>query len=233
MKKKAMVLAAGMGTRLRDLTRNKPKALVEYKGKTLLEIVLRRLIHHGFRDIIINVHHFPEQIIDFVESKRNFGIDIRFSDEAQRLLDTGGGIRKASWFFGDDHVLIHNVDVYTDLNLDELYNLHVSSGNLATLAVKDRTTTRPFLVDHDQLLCGWENLLTGEKIISRNGKDLERIAYSGIAVFSPDFIQMLPQIDVFPLVPELLRISGANEIKLFPHSGVWKDMGKPEEYIVL
>ena len=113
-------MAAGMGTRLGRLTADRPKALVEYHGKALLEIVLRRLIHHGFRDIIINVHHFADQIIHFTASKKNFGANIVFSDESDQLLDTGGGIKKAGWFFENDPVLIHNVDVYTDLNLDEI-----------------------------------------------------------------------------------------------------------------
>ena len=226
-----MLLAAGLGTRLKDLTKDRPKALVEYRGKTLIEIVLRRLIHHGFRDVIINVHHHPEQIIDFIQSKKNFGINIRFSDESDLLLDTGGGIKNASCYFAGDHVLIHNVDVYTDLNLEELYHYHISSNNLATLAVKSRNSTRPFLKDGDQILCGWENLITGERIITRNGANLEKIAYSCVAVLSPSFIQMLPEKKVFPLVPEILRISEKHEVKLFPHSGVWRDMGKPESYV--
>jgi len=230
MKKRAMILAAGLGTRLMPLTENKPKALVEYRGKSLLEIILRRLIHHGFRDIVINVHHFPEQIISFLESKKNFGANIIFSDESDLLLDTGGGIKKASPLFEGEPVLIHNVDVYTDLNLDDIYNFHNDYEHLASLAVKERTTSRPFLMNNQDILCGWENLLTGEKKLVRKDTPLQQIAYSGIAVLSPAFINLLPETGCYSLTPELLKIAGKHEIHLFPHSGAWKDMGRPEAF---
>jgi len=230
MKKRAMILAAGMGTRLMPLTESKPKALVEYRGKTLLEIILRRLIHHGFRDVVINVHHFPDQIISFIGSKRNFGINISISDETDELLDTGGGIKKASPLFEGDPVLIHNVDVYTDLNLEDLYNFHNDYENLASLAVKERVTTRPFLMNDKGILCGWENKITGEKRIVRGESNLQQIAYSGIAMLSPGFIDILPEKGCFSLTPEILNIAGNHEIHLFPHSGAWKDMGKPEAF---
>jgi NDP-sugar pyrophosphorylase family protein len=232
MKKKAMVLAAGLGTRLQDLTKNKPKALVEYRGKTLLEIVLRRLIHHGFRDIIINIHHCGDQIVEFTRSKKNFGINLAFSDETDQLLDTGGGIKHAEWFFKDEPVLIHNVDVYTDLNLEDLYNFNNDFDRLASFAVKSRSTSRPFLMDKNGLLCGWENHITGEKVISRDETEIERIAYSGIGVLSPLFLQMLPSPHPYSLTPEILKISKNHDIYLFPHNGAWKDMGKIESYVV-
>ena len=225
-----MILAAGLGTRLMPLTENKPKALVEYRGKTLLEIVLRRLIHHGFRDVVINLHHHPEKIISFIESKKNFGINIVFSNESDQLLDTGGGIKKAFPLFEGEPVLIHNVDIYTDLNLDDLYNFHNDYENLATLAVKERETSRPFLMNDKNILCGWENKLTGEQRIIRNETSLEPIAYSGIAMLSPEFIGMLPDKGSFSLTPELLNIAGNHDIHLFPHSGAWKDMGRPEAF---
>ncbi len=225
-----MILAAGLGTRLMPLTENKPKALVEYRGKTLLEIVLRRLIHHGFRDVVINLHHHPEKIISFIESKKNFGINIAFSNESEQLLDTGGGIKKAFPLFEGEPVLIHNVDIYTDLNLDDLYNFHNDYENLASLAVKERETSRPFLMNDKNILCGWENKLTGEQRIIRNETSLEPIAYSGIAMLSPEFIGMLPDKGSFSLTPELLNIAGNHDIHLFPHSGAWKDMGRPEAF---
>jgi len=230
MKKRAMILAAGLGTRLMPLTENKPKALVEYRGKTLLEIVLRRLIHHGFRDVVINLHHHPEKIISFIESKKNFGINIVFSNESDQLLDTGGGIKKAFPLFEGEPVLIHNVDIYTDLNLDDLYNFHNDYENLASLAVKERETSRPFLMNDKNILCGWENKLTGEQRIIRNETSLEPIAYSGIAMLSPEFIGMLPDKGSFSLTPELLNIASNHDIHLFPHSGAWKDMGRPEAF---
>jgi NDP-sugar pyrophosphorylase family protein len=230
MKKRAMILAAGLGTRLGPFTEHKPKALVEYNGKSLLEIVLRRLIHHGFRDVVINVHHFPEKIKSFIESKKSFGINILFSDESEKLLDTGGGIKKAFSLFEGDPVLIHNVDVYTDLNLDDLYNFHNDYENLATLAVKERETTRPFLVNEKNILCGWENLVTGEKRIIRNESSLQKVAYSGIAILSPEFIDKLPEAGIYSLTPELLNIGGKYDIHVFPHAGAWKDMGRPDAF---
>jgi NDP-sugar pyrophosphorylase family protein len=230
MKKRAMILAAGLGTRLMPLTESKPKALVEYNGKSLLEIVLRRLIHHGFRDIVINVHHYPEKIRSFIESKKNFSANIIFSDESDQLLDTGGGIKKASPLFEGEPVLIHNVDVYTDLNLDDFYNFHNDYEHLASLAVKERETTRPFLMNEKGLLCGWENKVTGEKRIIRNEIPLQQIAYSGIAILSPSFIDMLPKAGSYSLTPELLTIAGKHDIHLFPHTGAWKDMGRPEAF---
>lgn len=230
MKKRAMILAAGLGTRLMPLTANKPKALVEYKGKTLLEIILRRLIHHGFRDVVINVHHFPEQIIAFVGSKKNFNINIVFSDESGRLLDTGGGIKNAAMLFEDDPVLVHNVDVYTDLNLEDLYNFHNDFENLATFAVKDRPTSRPFLMNDKNILCGWQNMVSGEKKIVRNENPLQQIAYSGIAMLSKEFISLLPPVDCYSLTPEILNIASKRDIHLFPHGGTWKDMGRPEAF---
>jgi len=230
MKKRAMILAAGLGTRLKPYTDNKPKALVEYRGKTLLEIVLRRLIHHGFRDVVINVHHYPEKIISFIESKKNFSINITFSDESDLLLDTGGGIRKALPLFEGEPVLIHNVDVYTDLNLDDLYNFHNDFEHLATFAVKERDTSRPFLMNEDGILCGWENHLTGEKKIIREDENILPIAYSGIAVLSPEFISMLPESGSYSLTPEILNIAKNQDIHLFPHTGAWKDMGRPEAF---
>lgn len=230
MKKRAMILAAGTGTRLLPLTENKPKALIEYRGKTLLEIVLRRLIHHGFRDVVINIHHFPEQIVSFIESKKNFGINIRFSDESDLLLDTGGGIKNASGLFEGDPVLIHNVDIYTDLNLEELYNFHNDFEHLATFAVKERETSRPFLMNDSNILCGWQNLESGEKKLTRDSSPLRQIAYSGIAMLSPEFIEMMPPVSVYSLTPALLEISRTNEIQLFEHYGAWKDMGKPSAF---
>lgn len=227
MKKRAMILAAGLGTRLMPLTQDRPKALVEYRGKTLLEIVLRRLIHHGFREIIINIHHHPEKIISFVESKKNFGVNVIFSDESDLLLDTGGGIKKASPLFEGDAILIHNVDVYTDLNLEDLYNFHNDYENMATLAVKARETTRPFLMNEKGILCGWENLVSGEKVISREESPLQQIAYSGIAMLSPAFIDLLPISGSYSLTPELLKIASKHHINLFPHDGEWRDMGRP------
>jgi len=145
---KAMIFAAGKGTRLQPLTNDIPKALVKVNNITLLEIIINKLKHFGFNDIIINVHHFAEQIKDFLNKNNNFGIKITISDESSLLLETGGGLKKAAWFFDDNKpFLIHNVDILSDINLSELYDFHIQSQSLATLAVMHRITSRYFLFD--------------------------------------------------------------------------------------
>ena len=132
---KAMIYAAGLGTRLKPLTDSKPKALIEIHGIPLIEIVLNKLIRAGYDEIIINVHHHAEQVIDFIKQHDNFGIRIEFSDERGLLLETGGGLKKASWFFNDlKPFLVHNVDVLSDIDLKDMYDCHVKNDALATLA---------------------------------------------------------------------------------------------------
>ena len=147
---RAMILAAGLGTRLKPLTENKPKALVEIKGVPLLEIVIINLIKNGFTDIIINVHHFANQIIEFLKLKNNFNVNIEISDEINKILDTGGGIYHAKWFLEKSKAfLVYNVDIISDINLVELYNAHLQSDSIATLATKNRETSRQLLFDKD------------------------------------------------------------------------------------
>ena len=146
---KAMILAAGLGSRLKPLTDHKPKALIEWEGKTLLEHSILKLKSEGFTSIIINVHHFAEMIVDFVKSKNMFGIEIDFSHEKEELLDTGGGIAKASWFFRDDPFLVYNVDIMSNIDLRAMYRDHSESGAIATMAVKERLTSRSLLMSED------------------------------------------------------------------------------------
>ena len=160
---KAMILAAGIGSRLRPLTDNRPKCLLEVQSLTLLEHTIRYLIYHGVDAIIINVHHLAGQVISFLNDHDHFGIDIRISDEQDALLDTGGGLRKAGWFFADGQPFFLTAsDVITGLNLREMYAFHNERKALATLAVKDRPTTRNLLFDNEDRLCGWLNNQTGE-----------------------------------------------------------------------
>ena len=156
---KAMILAAGLGTRLRPLTDTRPKALVEVAGRTLLEITLSRLSSFGVRDVIINVHHFPDMILDYLKAHNNFGLHIEISRE-ERLLDTGGGLKKASWFFlqdsstSDEPFLLHNVDVISTIDLRRMLEFHTQKQALATLAVQHRDGSRQLLFDRDLRLCG-------------------------------------------------------------------------------
>src|SRR5664280_1226211 len=160
---KAMIFAAGLGTRLKPVTDNLPKALVPIAGKPLLEHVILKLKSAGFDEIIVNIHHFPDQIIDFLKANNNFSIRIEVSDERNLLLDTGGGIRRAAWFFDDEKpFLVHNVDILSNVDLKELYQQHLRSNSLATLVVSKRDTFRYLLFNDDNRLCGWINEKTGE-----------------------------------------------------------------------
>ena len=160
---KAMIFAAGLGTRLRPLTDNMPKALVLVGGKPMLERVILNLIKYGFDDITINIHHFGGQIIDFIKANNNFGVTIHISDERDELLDTGGGILKARNFLdGNEPFLVHNADILTDLNLKEFYDYHLGNNADATLLTASRNTARYLLLDDTNRLHGWINKNTGE-----------------------------------------------------------------------
>src|ERR1041385_3772064 len=150
---KAMILAAGLGTRLRPLTNDRPKALVEFKGRTLLEAAIERLKFFGIRDVIVNVHHFAEMMIDYLRANENFGIHIEISRE-EVLLDTGGGLKRAAWFFGTEPFVVHNVDVLSTIDIREMLDYHGRNNALATLAVQERPTSRYLLFDERLRLCG-------------------------------------------------------------------------------
>ncbi len=187
---KAMIFAAGLGTRLKPITDTLPKALVPIAGKTLLEHVVTKLANAGFNELIINVHHHAEMIYSFLEEKKNFGLRIEISDEREMLLDTGGGIRKAARFFDDGKpFLVHNVDIISDVNLKELYQRHCESDDLATLLVKHRDTARYLLFNHQMKMKGWTNIKTGEvksPIENLQVKNYDKLAFSGIHVISPE-----------------------------------------------
>src|ERR1700760_3667719 len=155
---KAMVLAAGLGTRLRPLTNDRPKALVEVAGHTLLEITLRRLASFGIREVIVNVHHFADMVVEYLQKNDNFGLRIEISREDDLLLDTGGGLKKAAWFFLEGRTrepfLLHNVDVISTIDLERMVGSHRENKALATLAVQKRETSRRLLFDKHNQLCG-------------------------------------------------------------------------------
>ena len=169
---KGMILAAGLGTRLRPITNSIPKALVKVDGRTLLEGAIRHLADHGVKEIIINVHHFSEQIINYLNQNKNFGLNITISDESDQLLDTGGGLKKVSGFFNEGGAFfVRNVDIISDLDLTRMMEYHLKTHSLATIAVRKRDTSRYFLFDQDYRLCGWTNLKTGERILSYDTYD--------------------------------------------------------------
>jgi NDP-sugar pyrophosphorylase family protein len=229
---KAMILAAGNGTRLQPITNNKPKALVEIKGIPLLEIIIKRLIKFGFNDVIINVHHLAYQIREFLIYHNNFGINIQISDETGQLLETGGGILHAKWFLNDGNpFLIYNVDILTDLDLSDLIDYHTVNKPLATLAVKKRITTRHLLFDEHSNLCEWRNVQTGEEKRSRVpfGK-LEPLAFSGIHIISPEIFELVVERGIFSIMDVYLRLAGNHSIKGYNHSHTkWFEMGRYEQ----
>lgn len=193
---KAMIFAAGLGSRLKPLTDTMPKALVPVAGCPMLEHVILKLKASGFTEIVINIHHFGEQIIDFLKTNNDFGLTIHISDERDRLLDTGGGIRKARLFFENsgEPFLVHNVDILSDMNLKELYDSHMQSGSVATLLASRRTTSRYLLFDTERKLRGWINKDTGQ--VKPEGfhydESLYReYAFSGIHVFSPAVFRLM------------------------------------------
>lgn len=196
---KAMIFAAGLGTRLKPLTDTMPKAMVPVAGKPLLQHIIEKLKTAGFDKIIINVHHFAEQIINFVKQHNSFDIRIEFSDEREKLLNTGGGIKKAAWFFDDGKpFLVHNVDILSNIDLQALYRFHLHNDVTATLVTAERATSRYLLFDDKNLLKGWINKKTGEvksPVIHFDASAHIELAFSGIHVLSPEVFNY---IDSFP-----------------------------------
>ena len=210
--RQAMIFAAGLGTRLKPLTDTMPKALVRIGGEPLIKHVILRLKEAGFQRIVVNVHHFAQQIIDYLEENEHFGLDIRISDETEQLLETGGGIKKARDLF-DPHspVLIHNVDILSNVDLTAFYDHACSSGAEATLLVSERQTKRYLLFDDEYRLVGWTNKETGEVKSPHNWvkdelQSLQMLAFSGIHVFSPALFPMMDQWpDRFPIIDFYLK----------------------------
>lgn len=227
---KAMLFAAGLGTRLQPFTNHHPKALVPVNNKTLLERNIRYLQRFGINDIIINVHHFAPKVEDALRDSRGFGSNITISDERGELLETGGGLKKASpYFAGQDVFLLMNIDILTNLNLQKLVSAHTKSRAIATLAVLKRDTSRYFLFDADMQLCGWKNLKTNEIKMSRETASPNPFAFSGIQVLSQSALQYLPAENKFSLTDWYLDLAKDHLIKGYDHTGdLFIDVGKPE-----
>ena len=227
----AFLLAAGLGTRLRPLTNDRPKALVEVSGKTLLEINLNNLIQQGATRIVVNVHHFADKVIEFIK-QRSWEAEILVSDEREMLLDTGGGLKKASTLLsGKEPVLIHNVDILSRLNFAELVRQQVRTKAIATLAVSPRETSRMLLFDEEGALVGWHNRNKEEYIWSRSEEIFSsELAFSGIALIQPQILEMLPPAtNPYPIIPAYLDIAREHLIDHYSHSpSHWLDVGKPE-----
>jgi NDP-sugar pyrophosphorylase family protein len=231
-----MILAAGLGTRLGPLTDKRPKALVDWQGRPLLDHVVTKLKDAGFREIIINVHHHAEMIMEHVAKKKRYGIRIEFSHEKEELLDTGGGIANARWFLGDEPFLVYNVDIQSNIDLGRLWEAHgvarEEQGTLATLAVKERVTTRSLLMDREGFLKGWRDNRSGETIlVEGNAEGLTPIAFSGISVLDPGIFEYFPDEKCFPITPFYLELAKKKPVFLYRHDkDEWTDMGKLESH---
>lgn len=230
---KALIFAAGMGTRLQEHTQNKPKALVMLGGKPLLQHAIEHLKSFGITDITINVFHFADQIIEFVNDQKAFGITIHISDERDQLLDTGGGLLKAAHFLkGSEPVLLYNVDVISNLDIQKVVAYHTEQKNLATLVVRKRETSRYLMFDQTLQLSGWKNFATGESIVSREQSfnQSEPFAFSGIHVISPEIFGLIEETSRFPIIDLYLRLAKQHTIKGYPdNSDFWMDLGKPDQ----
>ncbi|MDR0334064.1 MAG: nucleotidyltransferase family protein [Dysgonamonadaceae bacterium] len=229
---KAMIFAAGLGTRLKPLTDTMPKAMVPIGGKPLIQHIIEKLKTAQFNEIIINVHHFADQIIDFVRTNNSFDVRIEFSDECNQLLDTGGGIKKASWFFDDNQpFLIHNVDILSNVNLVELYASHQKSDVMATLLANDRKTSRYLLFNDENRLCGWINKQTDETkspFSSFNPVKYHELAFSGIHVLSPAVFSLMNDFsDRFSIIDFYLSVCDKVDIRAYaPDNISLLDVGK-------
>jgi NDP-sugar pyrophosphorylase family protein len=226
---KAMILAAGLGTRLKPLTDTMPKAVVRINGIPIIGIIIRRLVNYGFTDIIINLHYLPEQIISYVESLQYPGISFWFSHEKERILDTGGGIKNARELLEDGQpFLVHNVDVISDIDLARIYQFHQSREAIATLAVKGKESHRSLLFDKDWLLAGWENSHSGESRIIRQpeGGSLRRIGFCGIHVISPEIFDLMQDDKVFSIINTYMQVGADHRIYGYPvEHNLWLDIG--------
>lgn len=234
---KAMVFAAGLGTRLRPLTDSLPKALMDVGGKTALQRVIERLKEVGIREIVVNVHHFPDKIIDFLEENGNFGVDISVSDERHRLLDTGGGLCHALSFFSDNEpVLLHNADIVSDFPIGEMIGAHEAGGADATLLVADRPSSRRLLFDASGHMCGWKNMVSGEvRPADCLDEALTPLAFGGVHIVGPNMFPLIKDYacrngDEFSITPFYIEVCRCAVIAGFrprkPYR--WFDIGRPE-----
>ena len=235
---KAMIFAAGMGTRLRPLTDNRHKALVEIEGCTLLEIALARLREFGIREVVINVHHFADKLVEYLEAHDHFGMRIAVSRE-EELLDTGGGLKKAAHFFLDDAraveaeepIVVHNVDVVSTIDLAGLAEVHAAKKALATLAVQERKTSRYLLFDEHMQLCGRRigDVATAEVV--RKSRQVLPLAFAGIHIVSPRLFAKLTEDGPFSIITSYLRLAGEGEAVLGfrADEAYWRDLGRAED----
>lgn len=228
----AMIFAAGLGTRLKPFTDNKPKALVELAGKPLLERAILKLIELKVDRIVINVHHYADLIEEFLRVNKNFGIDIRISDEREELLDTGGGLKKAAdLFIPNAPVLIYNVDVLSSLDLKELIDQHTNSNALVSMVMRERTSSRYLYFNKDNQLTGWKNCKTGETKEARSDMQTsDPLAFSGIHLIDSKIFKLIIENGKFSIIDLYLRLAKNEKILAYRDSSeIWTDLGKPDD----
>ncbi len=224
---KAMLLAAGLGTRLKPFTDNHPKALAPVNGKSVLQRNIEFLQQHGITDVIVNVHHFAGQIEDAIREGNGWGSRITISNERDAVLETGGGILKASWFFKDPEAfVVMNADILTDMNLTGMISAHNKNRPMGTLAVTSRSSTRALLFNNDGELCGWHNEKTGET----KGNNGHPMAFSGIQVLDPAIFESIPFSGKFSMIDVYLALCAGHRFVAYNHSeSLFMDIGTPEK----
>lgn len=232
---KALLFAAGLGTRLKTYTQDKPKALVNLAGKPLLQHAIEHLKSLGINEITINVFHFAEQVTEFIDEHNSFGITIHISNERDQLLDTGGGLKKAGTFLkGSEPIVIYNVDVISNLDLNAVLKYHQEQKALATLVVRSRETSRYLMFDRNLQLAGWKNFSNDDTIISRakEFQEAEPFAFSGIHIVQPEILNLITEKGKFPIMDLYLRLAKEHLIKAYiDQSDLWMDLGKPEQLL--
>ena len=226
-----MILAAGMGTRLGDIGKNTPKVLLDINGMTVFERIILKLSYHGFTDIIINVHHLADKVIEAVnKSKDNLGVKITISDESDELLETGGGLYRVRDFFDDRPFLVYNGDILTDLDLGKMYAYHTRKGALATMAVRNREGTRAFLVDDNGIIRGWTNRNSGVDIVTiEEPMNLTEIPSMAISVYDPEIFNYMDK-GKYTMTSIVLKATATGRVIVFRYDrGYWVDIGTPEQ----
>lgn len=229
---KALIFAAGKGTRLKPFTDHHPKALAKVNDVPLLERNIKYLQSYGINDFVINIFHFGEQIVEFLKKHDNFGANIEISDEKDQLLETGGGLIFARRFldFGEDFLIL-NADILTDLNITEFVNYHREKKDFATLAVSDRKSSRKLLFNPDMVLRGWVNVETGEQRLAEFNKGFKPLAFSGIHCINPAIFDKIKRTGKFSIMEEYLDLMHTEKIHGFEHQAKLIDVGRPESVL--
>ena len=231
---RAMIFSAGLGTRFKPWTDSHPKALALVNGQSLLQRNIKYLQQYGITDVVINVHHFADQVMDAVKKNNGWGSNIMISDERDELLETGGGLLKAKDLLQNSKPFITlNADFLTDLDIDKLLSFHQQKKALISFGITNRKTSRNFLFDDDSRLCGWRNTNSGEERISIPKTNLKEMAYSCVVVFQPEIFELIPQRGKFSLVDTYLSLAATHPIYGYDHSGdKLVDVGKPESVAI-